>query len=707
MSILLQKTVETGNLSSVCDVLSTQPRSFGTGPYLRPLRVSTCWWKPKTEIKTVGCSQSNLYTPDNYRLRDAVSALKDELCYQCIIIRDFNLPFDDLIEQRQQDDTKERGLPVVCSISRNQGKIDLSKKKYRQNEQFQQELKERSKKKYRQNEQFQQELKERSKHKYQFDTKFHDEVKKRSKQKYRFNTEFQQSVIERSKMKYHLNKQFQAALKERSKTKYRLNMKFKEAILKASRLKYACDITFRDKVKTIYLLRYRQNVLLQEKYKQKQRKEYRNQFLIRQKKISVIQQKRSNEKRNLNKIANIFRQQVRDGPRYVCSVCHKFKFRKQVVVCDKLKYSKKGDKSIAMATQCITQQFHTTCSDQCQSSCETIYHKQWICFTCHYHLLKGQMPADAFANGLQLPPIPDELNSLNKLEKQLISVRIPFMKIIQLPKGNQRGFIGPCVSIPTDIEKTSNVLPRSENEAELIRCKLKRKLEYKGYCQYEFVSREGNTPVSMLQEHGNEAMSFPVQFPEGSFGSYDAKRLVRLTRSRYFHARLFNADTRFSSDTSYIFYAQYLSELEQVISKVSIALRKSSGKDKTGNIITARMLTDKNQLKRLLTTDQGYKFMTPIRGTPPYWQATLRDLMASIRQLGIPTWFATFSAADLRWKETLQVLLEQQKSTQSLEDLDWTGKSELLQYNPVMSAVMFDHRFNTFLKEIIIKKYHW
>jgi FMN phosphatase YigB (HAD superfamily) len=30
------------------------------------------------------------------------------------------------------------------------------------------------------------------------------------------------------------------------------------------------------------------------------------------------------------------------------------------------------------------------------------------------------MPADAYANGLQLPVIPDELKSLNKLEKQLI-----------------------------------------------------------------------------------------------------------------------------------------------------------------------------------------------------------------------------------------------------------------------------------------------
>ncbi|XP_071153640.1 uncharacterized protein [Mytilus edulis] len=706
-----------------------------------------------------------------------------------------------------QTTLKERSITkYLLNKKFKQAVKDRSKSKYHANEEFQQTVKDRSKSKYHANEEFQQTVKERSKSKYHANEEFQQTVKERSKSKYHANEEFQQTVKERSKSKYHANEEFQQAVKERSKTKYRLNIQFQKAMSKASRHKYAFDRTFREQKKTLTRLRYRQNVLLREKYKRRLRQQYKYEMLImRQKKISMILQRRLNKKQYRDDIANYFRQQVRDGPRYVCSVCHKFKFRKQVVVCDKLKYSKKGDKSIAMANQCITQQFHTTCSDQCQSSCETIFHKQWICFTCHYHLLKGQMPADAFANGLQLPPIPDELNSLNKLEKQLISVRIPFMKIIQLPKGNQKGFIGPCVSIPTDIEKTTNVLPRSENEAELIRCKLKRKLEYKGYCQYEFVSRkkickgleylqqnnpyyhdkllndkwiehipsdfkdlvteeaeltevlpeehakddknhddedisfkdkglpsdtclqpvdlgqeildqhfedifcvapgEGNTPVSMLQEHGNEAMSFPVQFPEGSFGSYDAKRLVPLTRSRYFHARLFNADTRFSGDTSYIFYAQYLSELEQVISKVSIALRKSSGKDKTGNIITARMLTDKNQLKRLLTTDQGYKFMTPIRGTPPYWQATLRDLMASIRQLGIPTWFATFSAADFRWKETLQVLLEQQKSTQSLEDLDWTGKSELLQYNPVMSAVMFDHRFNTFLKEILIKKY--
>lgn len=83
---------------------------------------------------------------------------------------------------------------------------------------------------------------------------------------------------------------------------------------------------------------------------------------------------------------------------------------------------------------------------------------------------------------------------------------------------------------------------------------------------------------------------------------------VHLTKSKYFHARLLSDDNRFSSDSSYIFYAQYLAELEQVMFKVSIALRKGSGKDKAGNAITASMLTDKTQLKTMLSTDQGYKF---------------------------------------------------------------------------------------------------
>ncbi|CAG2202916.1 unnamed protein product [Mytilus edulis] len=328
------------------------------------------------------------------------------------------------------------------------------------------------------------------------------------------------------------------------------------------------------------------------------------------------------------------------------------------------------------------------------------------------HLLQSKIPADASANGLQLSVIPEELKSLNILEKQLISQRIPFMKLVQLPKGKERGIIGPCVSIPTDIQKTVTILPRSDDETQLLRCKLKRKQSYIGYSQYEFIStkkiykaleslKESNPYYMNTSLNHKWHREFPPDFEDLTVVKEDHKVKQEIVTQQSYEDHQEEdqnvKDRGFPNDTCLqpvdkgqemldqhfddIFCVapgegstpvsmMQEKELEQVISKVSIALRKSTGKDTTGNAITASMLTDGNQLKSLLGTDQGYKFLAPIRGTPPYWQSALHDLLATVRQLGIPTWFATFSAADMRWTEVLQLLLEQQESMESLEDLD-------------------------------------
>lgn len=44
------------------------------------------------------------------------------------------------------------------------------------------------------------------------------------------------------------------------------------------------------------------------------------------------------------------------------------------------------------------------------------------------------------------------------------------------------------MSVPTAIKKTVNVLPLSDDNTQLIRCKLKRKQSYTGLCHCEFVS---------------------------------------------------------------------------------------------------------------------------------------------------------------------------------------------------------------------------
>ena len=113
--------------------------------------------------------------------------------------------------------------------------------------------------------------------------------------------------------------------------------------------------------------------------------------------------------------------------------------------------------------------------------------KEWICKTCDRALARGSMPLQAKANGLQLPEIPPELSGLNALELRLISLRVPFMKMVALPSGKQRSIHGPAVNVPSKVDTICDVLPRLPSQSELVPLKLKRKVAYKGHYMYDYI----------------------------------------------------------------------------------------------------------------------------------------------------------------------------------------------------------------------------
>lgn len=218
---------------------------------------------------------------------------------------------------------------------------------------------------------------------------------------------------------------------------------------------------------------------------------------------------------------------------------------------------------------------------------------------------------------------------------------------------------------------------------------------------YNIAPGEGKNPVRMLQEPGNEAKAFPYLFPSGKY-SWNDERSEKITLSRYFNNRLMNADNRFAKDTSYIFFSQYLSELNQVIEKTQISIRKSVTKIGSGKLVTTDMLQDPGTLSKLLRNDEALRFMQPIRGTPAYWSAAQKDLFAMLRQLGIPTWFCSFSAAEHRWNDAIRTILQQQNDQRDPDLLDWSEKNEVMKSNPVTVARMFEHRFHVFQKDVIL-----
>lgn len=98
------------------------------------------------------------------------------------------------------------------------------------------------------------------------------------------------------------------------------------------------------------------------------------------------------------------------------------------------------------------------------------------------------MPPEAAANNLEMPSILPELEDLNSLEQQLIALSIPFMRVLQLPKGSQKGLKGPVISVRSSVTKTTKVLPRPLTESQIVNIQLKRHLDYLGYVNYKMVN---------------------------------------------------------------------------------------------------------------------------------------------------------------------------------------------------------------------------
>lgn len=164
-----------------------------------------------------------------------------------------------------------------------------------------------------------------------------------------------------------------------------------------------------------------------------------------------------------------FAQKLSEIPCCTCCVCNRFRFRSQVQKFTSNKY-----------------QNYSNILHMCVVDINIL--GQWICTKCHQSLIKGKLPAlSVIGNNLKPIAMPGSLDQLNTLEQFLITPVLPFMKIISLPKGSQRGMHGPVVCVASDVNTTVGNLPRTIDDGGLIKVKLKRKLAYRGHHLYQQV----------------------------------------------------------------------------------------------------------------------------------------------------------------------------------------------------------------------------
>lgn len=263
-------------------------------------------------------------------------------------------------------------------------------------------------------------------------------------------------------------------MKAYSAQKYRRFDYFRAKIKVSSMRKYSSDPLFRSRLKPFLKERYHSHRGTKEKKK----------LLVKANRCSVL------------KSIQTFQKNIEDKPIHVCTVCIRTFFRNQVKKCNRQKYF---DKEVISenAKKCITGKFLKTTDDR-QLNVKFLKDPQfteWICSTCDRHLKANNMPLQAYVNNLELLTISEQLQHLNDLEKQLVALRIPFSKIVALPKDGQKGVKGPVIGVPSDLNVVTNILPRPLNDAQLVNVKLKRKLSYKVHHQYEWIN-----PHSIMED---------------------------------------------------------------------------------------------------------------------------------------------------------------------------------------------------------------
>ena len=67
---------------------------------------------------------------------------------------------------------------------------------------------------------------------------------------------------------------------------------------------------------------------------------------------------------------------------------------------------------------------------------------------------------------------------------------------------------------------------------------------------------------------------------------------------------------------------------------INIALKKIQGQ----SITPSQIKSDVNKLRSLVCQEQACLFLRQIPGTPPYWQMFMYEVIAMVKQLGIPTY---------------------------------------------------------------------
>jgi len=169
--------------------------------------------------------------------------------------------------------------------------------------------------------------------------------------------------------------------------------------------------------------------------------------------------KTSTNEKDIEFTISKFHELTAQGPLYICTCCHQLWYKNGVLSAKNLRQSNSNMSKFL-------------CNKR------SVDNVEWLCKTCHRHLISNKIPPCAVVNGMVFPQKPDFFD-LNELECRLLAPRIAFQKLMQAPTGKQLKIHGNIVNVPADVTSTVTMLLWLPCQTETIKVNLKRKLQFK------------------------------------------------------------------------------------------------------------------------------------------------------------------------------------------------------------------------------------
>jgi len=161
----------------------------------------------------------------------------------------------------------------------------------------------------------------------------------------------------------------------------------------------------------------------------------------------------------------------------------------------------------------------------------------------------------------------------------------------------------------------------------------------------------GNSPLNEYVTPFLATMAFPTLFPDGKGDPTNPAILKNITlKEKIKHLIKFAEKKdnkwiyRFANHPSFSYWALSMIQRKQILQQTGIFLKQNRGEQHL-TLEERREMVDNNNANLLMTKLSRY--ITNISGSDAYWYKKKEDLKGIIQHAGPPTFFFTFSAADM------------------------------------------------------------